>query len=245
MALPEPGPGRTVVVTGAGSGIGEQLARRLTDLGHATTLVGRDAAPLETLAAELRRTAGTSVDVHALDLGDDAARSGLVEAITAGDRDVAGLCNVAALRSEGRLVDLPLAGELELVRVNVVALHHLTAAVLPGMLRRGTGAVLNVASASPFHPAPRQATYAATKAFVQSFSAALHTELSGTGVSVTTLGADPSDVEDDGLGDAEQAVAAVRAMATGRRAVAPGIGAKALAAGGRVIGPAARLIARD
>lgn len=245
MALPEPAPNRTVVVTGAGGGIGEQLARRLTDLGHATTLVGRDAEPLEALAVELRRTAGTTVDVRALDLADDTARGELVAALVDGERDVAGLCNVAQQRHEGRLVELPLAEELELVRVNVVALHHLTAAVLPGMVRRGTGAVLNVAGAAPYQPLPRQATSAATTAFVQSFSAALHTELSGTGVSVTTLNVDAAETAPEELGDADQAVAAVRAMATGRRAVQSSIGEKALAAGGRVIAPAARLIARD
>jgi hypothetical protein len=264
MALPDPGPDRTVVVTGASSGIGEQLARRLTDLGHGLTLVARRAEKLEALAEDLRRTAGTQVVVHAADLSDDDARAALIAEIRNDGRFVAGLCNSAGFGSYGRFVDLPLERELDMVRVNVLALQHLTGAFLPPMVERNAGAILNVASIAAFQPMPRMATYAATKAFVQSFSEALHTELAGSGVSVTTLSPGPVPTEfadragatahdDEATGPvavdpADVAVAAVRAMATGRRSVIPGLGAKALAAGGRyvprsVLLPAARFAA--
>src|SRR5207244_3771376 len=77
--------------------------------------------------------------------------------------------------------------EQEMIRLNVEALHHLTAAFLPPMIERGAGAILNLASTAAFQPLPGMATYAATKAFVASFSEAVHAELHGTGVSVTAL----------------------------------------------------------
>jgi short-subunit dehydrogenase len=260
MALPDPAADRTVVVTGASSGIGEQLARRLTDLGHGVTLVARRRDRLDALADELRRTAGTQVTVHAVDLADDAARARLIAALE--DVDVAGLCNNAGFGSYGPFAELPLDRELEMVRLNVLALTHLTGAVLPGMLARGSGAVLNVASVAAFQPLPTMATYAATKAFVQAFSEAVHTEVDGTGVSVTTLSPGPVPTEfgetagATGFDDAtaavsvdahEVAVQAIRAMVAGKRTVTPGLAARAMTFGGRyvprsVLLPASRLV---
>jgi short-subunit dehydrogenase len=135
-----------------------------------------------------------------------------------------------------------------MVALNVVAVHELTLAFLPAMIERRAGAILNASSIAAFQPLPNMATYAATKAFVQTFSESLHGELAGSGVSCTTLAS--------GLGAAELgarvefppeevAAAAVRGMLRGRRSVIPGVASKALAAGGRfaprsVLLPAAR-----
>lgn len=169
MPLPPPAPDRTVVVTGATAPVGEQLARRLTDLGHGVTLVDRDPARLEVLAADLRRTAGTTVAVHAVDVADDAARAALVAELGDGPT-VAGLCN---------------APDDDGVRHAVLAVDALTAALVPGMVGRGAGAVLNVLAPDPEGPAQTGAV-----AFVKAYSAALRDELAGTGVSVAVLSPD-------------------------------------------------------
>jgi short-subunit dehydrogenase len=262
MSLPAATPSTTIVVTGASSGIGTELARQLAELGHGLILAARRGDRLDELAAELRTAHEIDVRVVVTDLGTVDGRSELLAAITASGRDVVGLCNNAGFGSYGRLRDLDPAREAEMVELNVAALHELTLAVLPRLLERGAGAILNVASVAAFQPVPNMATYAATKAFVQTFSEAVHAELAGTGVSCTTLCPGPVPTEfgetsgaDDALGalpgavtlpPEEVAAAAVRGMVRGRRSVVPGMATKALAAGGRfvprtVLLPAARL----
>ncbi len=248
MSLPDPAADTTVVVTGASSGIGAELARGLAGLGHNLVLVARSADRLQALAAELRAEYAGEVVVHAADLSDAAARAGLLDALAEAGREVAGLCNNAGYGLAGnawKLDPQEAQGEIEL---NVVALHQLTLAVVPGMVERGAGAVLNVASGAAFQPMPGMATYAATKAFVHSFSEALHSELSGTGVSVTTLYPGPVAT---GFGEragfaperelpgimvveaSEVARQAVQAMVAGRRSVIPGLPNKATGLLGR------------
>src|SRR5664280_1574882 len=187
MSLPQPDPSATILITGASAGIGEQLARQFAGVGHGVTLVARRRARLERLAAELRRDCGVETVVYAADLGDADARANVLAALQASGRFVAGVCNNAGFGSSGPFADQPLDREREMVRVNVEALHHLTGAFLAPMIRRGEGAILNLASTAAFHPLPMAATYAATKAFVVSFSQALHAELAGTGVSCTVV----------------------------------------------------------
>ena len=133
-----------------------------------------------------------------------------------------------------------------MVEVNVSAVHELTLAFVGPMVARRTGAILNVASIAAFQPVPGMATYAATKAFVQSFSEALHAELAGSGVSCTVLCPGPVPTEFDAVAglegvdslvpgiatiDPEEvAAAAVRGMLRGRRSVVPGAASMALAA---------------
>jgi uncharacterized protein len=137
------------------------------------------------------------------------------------------------------------------VRVNVEALHHLTGAFLGRMVAHGTGAILNVASTAAFQPLPGMATYAATKAFVQSFSEAIHAELAGTGVSVTCLSPGPTRTrfgEVAGFTGTDHATpgflfaraedvarAGIEAMVAGRRTSVPGLPNKLSSAGGRVL----------
>lgn len=241
MALPEPAAGSTVVVTGASSGIGAALARELSKRGHHVTLVARRLDRLEALADELGEAEAVRCDV-----GDAAARGAL---LGRAGRQVVGLCNSAGFGSSGPFVDLDLEREAEMVRVNVEAVHHLTGLAVAEMVAGRNGAVLNVASIAGFQPLPSMATYAATKAFVISFSEALHTELHGSGVSVTSLCPGPVPTEFGraaGLGETEsrlptvarvspQTVArqAVDAMEGGKRSVIPGVHTKGLAALGR------------
>ena len=251
MALPPPSPRHTVVVTGASSGIGEQLARRLAARGHGLTLVARRADRLEVLADELRVDRGVEVDVMPADLLDPEDRARLADHLVTGPRILAGLCNNAGFGSYGRFHELPAAREHDMVHLNVVALHELTAAAVRAMLPHAEGAVLNLASIAAFQPLPGMATYAATKAFVQSFSEAVHAELTGTGISVTALSPGPSPTEFGeraGVGLFPRAAVAptsvspeaiaeagVRGMERGRRTVIPGALPRASALSGRLV----------
>jgi uncharacterized protein len=187
MALPPPSLGSTVLVTGASSGIGAELARQLAQRGYNVTLSARRKERLDELAGELRTAHDVRVDVEPCDLGDRTARTALIERLRAGELEVVGVCNNAGLGFLGPFHELPLERESGVVAINVEAVHELTGAFLPRMVEQGNGAVLNVASTAAFQPLPGFATYAASKAFVVSFSEAVHSELSGTGVSVTAL----------------------------------------------------------
>ncbi len=249
MALPPPSRSSTVVVTGASSGIGAELARALAARGHGLILVARREDRLVALAGELRAAHGVEAETRACDLGDAAARERLIAALGDGGRAVAGLVNNAGLGSVGRFHELPLGRERDQVRINVDALHHLTGALLPGMVARGAGAVLNVSSLAGFQPLPGMATYAATKAFVTSFSEAVHAELAGTGVSVTALCPGPVHTEFGAVAGAPEgelpgavytdvgkvAREAVEAMVEGRRSVVPGPLGRAAGLGGRLV----------
>jgi hypothetical protein len=187
MSLPAASPEHTVVVTGASAGIGAELSRELASRGHGLTLVARRRGRLDRLASELHSAYGVRIDVEPCDLADPADRARLIELLRGGDRRVAGVCNNAGYGSVGAFAELPLEREVGEVRLNVEALVELTGAFLGQMLERGEGAILNVSSTASFQPLPGMAVYAATKAFVRSFSEAVHTELAGSGVSVTAL----------------------------------------------------------
>ena len=248
--LPAPGlpasglPATTVVVTGASSGIGAEIARGLGRRGYRLVLVARRADRLRDLADELARRGAAQAEVMALDLGDGAARARLVEWITA--HAPAGLVNSAGFGTSGAFQALDPGRESEQVTVNALALMELTRAALPGMIARGSGAVLNIGSIAGFQPLPDAAVYSATKAFVQTFSEAVHEGLHGTGVSCTVLCPGPVPTEwwevagapQAGLGPvassaAEVAEAAIAGMLDGKRLVVPGVGAKLMGVGGR------------
>jgi short-subunit dehydrogenase len=251
MALPPPTVDSTVLVTGGSAGIGAAIARELADRSYDLVLVARDAVPLEELADELRRTHGVHVDIEAVDLADADARAALLARLQAGEREVVGVCNSAGFGSFGRFAELPLEREQTLVRLNVEALHHVCGAFLPRMVEHGVGAVLNIASTAAFQPVPGLATYAATKAFVQSFSEAVHAELEGTGVSVTCLSPGPTRTRFGRVAGleatdhvapgflfsepADVAREAVDGMVAGRRTVVPGVQNKLSAMGGRLV----------
>jgi len=175
------------LVTGASSGIGEALARRLARDGHHLVLTARRADRLEALARELESAHGIRATAISNDLGRPGAPSALVEEIGRRGLEVDWLVNNAGFGTAGRFDRLPLERELEEIRVNVTAPVELTGRLLPGMVARGRGVVMNVSSVAGFGPAPYSATYAATKAFLLSFSEALAVEVEGTGVHVVCV----------------------------------------------------------
>jgi uncharacterized protein len=239
MALPPPSVGSACVVTGASSGIGVELARALARRGHGVVLVARRKERLEQLASELAADHGVRVEVIARDLGDPVGRDGLVTDLDALGLTVEVLCNNAGFGSAAPFVKLDRERELEMLRLNCEAVVDLCARYATGMVERGRGAILNVASTASFQPLPRQAAYAASKALVLSFSEALHEELRPAGVVVTALCPGPvrtefvevAGIEDVGettpsfLWDTAERVAeaGVAGLEAGRRVVIPGV----------------------
>ena len=186
MSLPAPAADRTAVVTGASGGIGADMARVLAKRGHRVTLVARSADKLNALADEIRASGGAA-DVLPADLTDRAARAGLLDQITALGATPEILINNAGLSTLGRVSQADPEEEMRMVELDVVAVVDLCTRLLPGMVARGRGAILNVASTAAFQPLPGQAGYGAGKAFVLSYTQSLAGELRGTGVSATTL----------------------------------------------------------
>src|SRR5262245_62920887 len=172
------------LVTGASSGIGEALARRLARDGLDLGLVGRRAERLEAVASELRAGNGVQVDVLPADLTRSGAVAELVEELARRSLDVDWLVNNAGFGTVGLFHAMPVERELEEITLNVEALVELTGRLLPPMVRRGRGVVMNIASVGAYLPSPNMATYTATKAFVLSFSEAIAEELRDTGVRV-------------------------------------------------------------
>jgi hypothetical protein len=173
------------VVTGASSGIGRAFAQQLAAAGHDLVVVARSRERLEVLAVELRERNGVEVRVVVADLGQAGPLAELAASLQARAPDL--LVNNAGFGTFGRFHQLDLAREEELLRVNVQALVRLTHACLPGMLERGSGAVINVSSLAGEVPSGYNATYGASKSFVTSFSQALYEELRDTPITVQCL----------------------------------------------------------
>lgn len=258
MSLPKPSNQASVVITGASSGIGTELAHGLAGRGYPLVLVARRRERLDELADELRTKHSVAAEVIPLDLGDNASRAQLADLLRR--EPIAGLCNSAGFGTSGTFHTLPIEREIEQVTLNALALMELTHAALPGMVERGAGAVLNIASIAAFQPLPGMAVYSATKAFVQTFSEAVHEGLHGTGVSCTVLCPGPVPTEWAQIADAEHvnvgiaqvsphdvAEAAIAGMLHGKRSVVPGIVPKVASMGGRyaprsVLLPALRIV---
>lgn len=247
MPLPSPRSTSPAVITGASSGIGEQLAIQLAAQGYPLILIARRVDRLQALATQLQQQYGVAVTLRPCDLADHTARHQLIDELR--QQDISILCNNAGFATFGRLHELDAAREREEVELNVVAVHDLTLALLPGMVSRKSGAILIVGSTSGHQPTPANATYAATKAFANSFAESLHSELQGTGVSCTLLAPGPTKTgftevagitKIDGAGGslvwvtAERvARQAIEGMAANRRIVIPGFIAQAQTLGGR------------
>ena len=189
MPLPSPSPTSTAVVTGASSGIGADIARELAARGHGVTLVARRQDRLRDLAAELGKS--VRVEVIACDVADPEARAGLLDVVADRGLTVDILVNNAGIGTMGSVVKVDVADEIAQVRVNVEAVIDLTTRAIQLMVPRGRGAILNVGSTVGYHPFPGQAGYAATKAFVRSYTDSVRGELAGTGVTVATLAPGP------------------------------------------------------
>ena len=174
------------LVTGASGGIGAALARELARHGHDLVLAARGVGAMERLAGELRE-GGAAATVIAADLAKPGAAAALADEIAGRGLAIDIVVNNAGLGAAGRfeLCDTSRLGEI--LQVNIVALTELTRLFLPGMIARGHGRVMLVASVAGFQPGPHMAAYFASKAYVLSLGEALAYELRGTGVSVTVL----------------------------------------------------------
>jgi short-subunit dehydrogenase len=177
---------RTALVTGASSGIGLAFAQRLAKEGYRLILVARRADRLEALAKEFGEKFGAGFEVFPADLIRPEELLAVEERI-AGEPSLDLVVNNAGFGTAGRFAELDPDAEESEIRLNVVAVVRLARAALPGMIERGRGAIINVSSMAGFNASPYMATYAATKAFVNSFSEGLHEELAGTGVKVQAL----------------------------------------------------------
>jgi short-subunit dehydrogenase len=243
MALPPPQPGSTALITGASSGIGEEFARQLAARGHGVFLVARREERLRALADDLERLHGIRAEVATVDLGDRSEVEALPGRVAERGLDVEVLVNNAGFTTVGDVHENP-DRQLGMVRVNIEALVALTSAWLPAMVERGRGAVIQVASTASFQPVPVQAVYAATKAFVRSFSEAVSAELKGTGVTMTALCPGPVSTEFLDAGGFKNespgpsfiwstaedvAKAGIEGADKGKRVVIPGIGNRATA----------------
>jgi short-subunit dehydrogenase len=177
-------PTPVALVTGASSGIGEALARRIAREKRNLALVARRVDRLEALAKELGATHRIEATAIPCDLMQPDGPAGLVAELERRGLEVDWLVNNAGFGTFGKFHELPVERELEEVRLNAGAPVALAGLLLPGMVRRGRGAVINVASVAGFGPMALNATYSATKAFLIAFSEALAVDLAGTGVTV-------------------------------------------------------------
>ena len=228
------------LVTGASAGIGRELAGILAREGHDLVLVARREPELTALAAELKEKYGADSRVISADLSKARAAQTVVKELGP-SVEVDVLVNNAGFGGHGAFYERDRDADLRQIAVNITALTDLTRLLLPGMVQRRRGRVLNVASTAAFQPGPFMAVYYATKAYVLSFSEALSEEVKGTGVTVTCLcpGVTTTEfqksagVEDISLtkgplamSPKDVAEAAYKGLASGRRLVIPGVANK-------------------
>jgi short-subunit dehydrogenase len=186
--------GCTALITGASSGFGAEFARQLAPHARSLILVARRRERLGALHAELDRP-GLTIHCHIADLSDEVQTEAFLAALMASGERVSLLINNAGLGDHGLFENSDWPRVKAMLDVNICALTRLSHAILPDLVRAGRGAILNVSSVASFMPLPKLAVYAATKAYVTSFSDSLRAELRGTGVSVTALCPGPVDTE--------------------------------------------------
>src|SRR5690348_11148382 len=189
MPVPAPSADARAVVTGASQNIGEALATELAARGHHLILTARREDVLRALADRLTQQYGVTVEVRPIDLADPVDRTKLSDELAV--RNISILCANAGTATFGPVAGLDPAEEKAQVQLNVLGVHDLVLAVLPGMVERKAGGILISGSAAGNSPIPNNATYAATKAFVNTFSESLRGELKKAGVHVTLLAPGP------------------------------------------------------
>jgi len=230
--------GKIAVVTGASSGIGAELAMLLAERGYHVFAIARRADRLHDLRVRVAKHRGHCTALPA-DLSRYEDRERVVAALAPNASDIEVLVNDAGLGTHGFFHQTDLDRELELIEVNCAALVHLTKRVLPWMLARKRGYIMNLASVAAFQPGPVMALYYASKAFVLSFSEALSEECVGTGVVVSALS--PGTIATEFQQSAGIAASAPPAYASKMSAREVGqLGLDAMFAGKRIFVPAAR-----
>ncbi|WP_406094918.1 SDR family NAD(P)-dependent oxidoreductase [Streptomyces sp. NBC_01013] len=226
----------TALITGASSGLGAEFAEQLAAQGHEVILVARSGDRLAALAVRLTTRYGVRAHVLVQDLAEPDAARRIADELTERHLSVDLLVNNAGFGTCGHFDEISWARDHDQLMVNVVALVDLTHLLLPGMLERGSGAVVNVASNAAFQPSPYFAVYAASKAFVLNFGLALRQEYRGRGIRVLTLCPGPVETAFfETIGTRKAAVtgsmttpepvvrAALRALDRDRGYVAPGL----------------------
>lgn len=186
---------RWTMITGASSGIGTELARGFAARGHSLVLVARRKERMDQLGIELRARPGIQVEVIVSDLEGPEAPEALVAELRRRGIALHTLVNNAGFGLRGTFATLPYDQQMGMIELNVTALAKLSRLLLPGMMERGEGGILNVASTAAFQAGPSMAVYYATKAFVLSLSEALHEEVKPKGVTVTALCPGPTTTE--------------------------------------------------
>jgi hypothetical protein len=185
----------TALVTGASAGLGRDYARLFAADGHDVVLVARRRERLEELAREIASTSRARAHVMVADLAERDAPRRMCEDLRARGIAVDFLVNNAGIGTSGRFAEADPGKQLAMIQVNVAALVELTRLLLPDMLARGRGRILNVGSTAGFQAGPFMAVYYASKAFVNSFTEGLAYELSGTGVTATVSCPGATDTE--------------------------------------------------
>jgi short-subunit dehydrogenase len=266
LSLPEPTSSSAALVTGASAGIGSEIAKLLAARGYGLVLVARREDRLTALADELSDEHGVRVETIPTDLSEPMARDGLPERIEELGLEVEVLINNAGFATGGEpFYQADRDRDIEQVRVDVEAVVALTSAFLPPMIERGRGGILNVASTAGMQPLPYSAGYSAAKAYVLTFSEALHQEVRGQGVTVTALAPGPVDtdfwqiagwqvqggksferaVPGTLISPAQAARAGVEGLDHGERVVVPGLSIRAAMLASRYIPHAFKLPALE
>ena len=175
----------TALITGASAGLGAELARLFAADHHDLILVARRQDRLDALAAELAQAHGVGCQVLACDLGAEGGARALLDQVAALGVEVDFLVNNAGFGQNGAFAHIDAERQLGMIRLNILALTELCRGLLPGMIARGRGRLLNLGSTAGFQPGPYMAVYYASKAYVNTFSEGLAHELRGTGVTCT------------------------------------------------------------
>jgi short-subunit dehydrogenase len=227
----------TVLITGASSGIGLELTRLFAAAGSDLVLVARREERLAALADELGAN-DVTVRVLPADLSMPTSASAICEILLGSGVDIDILVNNAGFGARGAVVDLSIDRQIEMMQVNMRTLTELTRRLLPGMVQRGWGGILNVASTAAFQPGgPYMAVYYASKAYVLSFTEGLAEELAGTGIDVTCLAPGPTSTEFGAIADVDESIlfkagtmeaskaawAGYRGLRRGKTLVVPGL----------------------
>ncbi|MBV8771671.1 MAG: SDR family oxidoreductase [Deltaproteobacteria bacterium] len=218
------------LITGASSGIGESFAYALARQKYDLVLVARREQRLDAVAAKAREIGAGRTEIVAADLARTSAPFELQARLMAASVEIDYLINNAGFGTTGRFAQLPLARELEEIELNVTALVALSRLFLPSMIQRRRGTIINVASTAAFQPIPYMATYAATKAFVLSFTEAISVESAGTGVKILALCPGPVRTEFQAVAKHENALVPSFAFLDSETVVRQALAA---AAGGR------------
>ncbi len=234
---------KTALITGASSGIGYELAKLFARDGCDLVLVARSESKLVLLANELKSQHRISVKVLPKDLSLPGAPEEILAQLKNESIEVETLVNNAGVGTYGPFAEQQTAALLKMIQLNLVSLTHLTRLLLPAMVEKRKGRILNVASTAAFQPGPLMAVYYATKAYVLFFSEAIRNELRGTGVTVTALCPGPTRTgfqSAAGLGDSmlsrigfrqepgPVAEAGIRGLMRGQGIVVPGLSNKIL-----------------